>query len=124
LLSTFRALGRRVRIDFRTDIVNEYFDRPVERGTFDIEIGDEDKFTTANANFVPDDGDGRSGYKSINPLKRKKLLPSFFSGFGEGFGDAPSPAIEIISRSTGFEASDAIFYFMIEISALIDASVP
>lgn len=55
-------LGRRVRIDFRTDVVNEYFDRPVDKGTFDIEIVDEDDFTTPNANFVLDDGDGHLSF--------------------------------------------------------------
>jgi len=55
-------LGRRVRIDFRTDVENEYFDRATDRGTFDIEIVDEDEFTTPNGNFVLDDGDGHLSF--------------------------------------------------------------
>lgn len=30
--------GRRVRIKFETDVENEYFDRPLDRGNFDLEI--------------------------------------------------------------------------------------
>ena len=51
-------IGRRSRINFRTDVENEYFDRPVDMGAFELEIVDEDEFTTPNANFVLDDGDG------------------------------------------------------------------
>jgi hypothetical protein len=55
-------LGRRVRIDFKTDVVNDYFDRATDRGNFDIEIVDEDDFTTPNGNFVLDDGDGHLSF--------------------------------------------------------------
>ena len=51
-------IGRRVRVAFRTDVENDYFDRPVDKGTFEIDIVDEDDFTTPNANFVLNDGDG------------------------------------------------------------------
>ena len=51
-------IGRRVRIAFKTDVENNYFDRPVDKGTFEIDIVDDESFTTPSANFVLDDGDG------------------------------------------------------------------
>ena len=50
--------GRRCRIAFKTDVENNYLDRPVDKGTIEIDIVDEDDFTTPTGNFVLDDGDG------------------------------------------------------------------
>ena len=50
-------VGRRCRIKFQTDVENSYFDRATDNGTYDIEIIDEEGFSTPNANFSLDDGD-------------------------------------------------------------------
>jgi hypothetical protein len=36
-------IGRRVRIAFTTDVENEYFDRPTDRGSFELELADDDE---------------------------------------------------------------------------------
>ena len=49
--------GRRFRIAFKTDVVNQYFDRTAHPGSFDLEIIDEDNLEIPSGNFVLDDGD-------------------------------------------------------------------
>lgn len=50
-------IGRRCRIKFETDVENSYFDRATDNGTYELEIIDEEQFSTPNANFSLDDGD-------------------------------------------------------------------
>ena len=50
-------VGRRCRIKFHTDVENAYFDRATDNGTYDIEILDDNSFSTPNAHFSLDDGD-------------------------------------------------------------------
>lgn len=50
-------IGRRCRVKFDTDVENAYFDRATDKGTYDIEILNDEKFSVPNANFSLDDGD-------------------------------------------------------------------
>lgn len=50
-------IGRRCRIKFKTDVENSYFDRATDKGTYELEIIDEDRLGVPNANFSLDNGD-------------------------------------------------------------------
>ncbi|MGH8645814.1 MAG: hypothetical protein ACREX4_15670, partial [Gammaproteobacteria bacterium] len=51
---------RRCRIKFETDVENEYFDRPTDRGTFELEIIDGDReMSSPSFNLVLEDGGGQ-----------------------------------------------------------------
>ena len=50
-------IGRRCRVKFDTDVENAYFDRATDKGTYDIEILDDEELSVPNANFSLDNGD-------------------------------------------------------------------
>lgn len=50
-------IGRRSRIKFKTDVENQYFDRPTDQGTFEVEIIDNEELTAPTGFFSLDDGD-------------------------------------------------------------------
>lgn len=50
-------LGRRMRIGFKTDVVNDHFDRTTDKVISNIDVVDEDNFAIRNVSFVLDDRD-------------------------------------------------------------------
>lgn len=50
--------GRRFRIKFETDVENDYFDRPLDRGNFDLEIIESsEEMSCPSYSLVPKDGE-------------------------------------------------------------------
>ena len=49
--------GRRFRIAFKTDVENQYLDRKINQGSFELEILDEDNLEIPSGNLTLDDGD-------------------------------------------------------------------
>lgn len=87
-------IKRRCRVKFNTDVENGYFDRARDKGTYEIEILDDNELSIPGANFALDEGDA---YLSFSLPQDAKAGDQMLIQVTVDDSTLPEPFVNVIS---------------------------